>query len=92
MRSRDDLARVKVKAPAQSARCGDDRRNDEDTHNSPLKHYITPAKPAKTKGQCTTFRRAFGDEIATVTDGSDAQRIESVRTLTEPSCGPKMQI
>jgi hypothetical protein len=83
---------VKVKTPTQSARCGDDRRNDENTHDYPLKRYITPAKPAETKGECTTFRRAFGDEIATVTNGSEAQRAESVRTLTEPSCGSKMQI
>jgi hypothetical protein len=51
LRRRIDLAAMKVKAPAKCTRCGENRRDDDDTHDCPLKRYFTLANPAKTKDQ-----------------------------------------
>jgi hypothetical protein len=38
------------KAPAQCTRCGENRRNDDDTHDCPLERYYHARQPGENQG------------------------------------------
>jgi len=38
------------KTPAQCTRCGEDRRNDDDTHTCPLERYYHARQPGENQG------------------------------------------